>query len=242
MTAPVVVVGATGGIGEALARRLAAAGRPLHLVGRDAARLAPLAGALGASHAVADVLDHAALARAVQAGDSGAGLGGLAYAVGSIVIKSLRAATAADFMDAFQLNAVGAAVAVQAAQRGLAQAGGSIVLFSTVAARQGFANHAVIAAAKGAVEGIVLSLAAELAPKVRVNAVAPSLTRTPLAAGLIANDTVAAAVADLHALRRLGEPEDAAAAAAFLLSPESAWITGQVLGVDGGRATLRTKG
>jgi NAD(P)-dependent dehydrogenase (short-subunit alcohol dehydrogenase family) len=118
----------------------------------------------------------------------------------------------------------------------------SVVLFSSVAVAQGFAAHASIAMAKGAVEGLTRSLAAELAPKVRVNSIAPSLTRTPLALALTSNEALAKAVADTHALRRLGEAEDVAALAAFLLGPEAGWITGQVIGVDGGRSTLRTKG
>jgi NAD(P)-dependent dehydrogenase (short-subunit alcohol dehydrogenase family) len=111
-----------------------------------------------------------------------------------------------------------------------------------VAVAQGFASHASVGMAKGAVEGLARSLAAELAPKVRVNVVAPSLTRTPLARALTANEGMASGIAAMHALQRLGEAEDIAAAAAFLVSSESAWITGQVLGVDGGRSTLRTKG
>ena len=117
-----------------------------------------------------------------------------------------------------------------------------MVLFSTVAVQQGFPNHSVIAAAKGAVEGLTRSLAAELAPAIRVNAVAPSLTQTPLAAALTRNDQMAKAIAGMHAIPRLGDPEDIAACAAFLLSPESGWITGQIIGVDGGRSTLRVKG
>jgi NAD(P)-dependent dehydrogenase (short-subunit alcohol dehydrogenase family) len=96
--------------------------------------------------------------------------------------------------------------------------------------------------AKGAVEGLTRALAAELAPKVRVNAVAPSLTKTPLARALTASDAMAQGIAALHPMARLGEPEDIAEAAAFLLSPAASWITGQVIGVDGGRSTLRTKG
>ena len=116
------------------------------------------------------------------------------------------------------------------------------MLFSTVAATQGFPNHSVIAAAKGAVEGFARSLAAEWSPEVRVNCVAPSLTRTPLAEPLLCSEQMERSIAQLHPLGRLGEPEDAAALAAFLLSPDSGWITGQIVGVDGGRGALRTKG
>ena len=241
MAGRVVILGATGAIGGALARRLTAAGRGLHLVGRDAGRLAALAGELGATHAVADVMDEAALAQAVVA--AGAPIEGLAYCVGSIVMGPLRRATGAAFVEAYRLNAAGAALAVAAAADGLRAAPGSgVVLFSTVAARSGFANHAVIAAAKGAVEGLTVALAAELAPHVRVNCIAPSLTRSGIAAPLLANEAVARAIAAQHPIPRLGEGEDAAALAAFLLGPEAGWITGQVMAVDGGRSTVRTKG
>jgi len=116
------------------------------------------------------------------------------------------------------------------------------VLFSTIAVAQGFANHASVAMAKGAVEGLTLSLAAELAPAIRVNCIAPSLTNTPLAQSLTSNAQIAAGIAALHPLQRLGEPEDVASLAAFLLSRDAGWITGQIMGVDGGRSTLRTKG
>ena len=111
-----------------------------------------------------------------------------------------------------------------------------------MAVAQGFAAHASVAMAKGAVEGLALALAAELSPQVRVNVVAPSLTRTPLAGPITGNATLAQGIAAMHALQRLGEPEDVGRLAAFLVSEEAAWITGQVVGVDGGRATLRTKG
>lgn len=116
---------------------------------------------------------------------------------------------------------------------------GSIVLMSTVAVRQGMAYHASIGSAKGAVEGLTRSLAAELAPKVRVNAVAPSLTDTPLAEQLLNNDTKREHADARHPLQRNGSPEDIAAAIAFLLSAESSWITGQVLHVDGGLSSLK---
>lgn len=241
MPDPVVIIGAYGAIGSAIARRLAASGRDLHLVGRDPDRLAALAAELGASHAAADAMDTQALALAVQR--AGPRIGGLAYCVGSIVMTPLKRATEADFIDAFRLNAVGAAMAVQAAGEALhAVPGAGVVLFSTVAARAGFASHAVIAAAKAAVEGLTVSLAAELAPGNRVNCIAPSLTRSGIAASMTDNATLAKAIAAQHPIPRLGEGDDAGALAAFLLSDAAGWITGQVFAVDGGRSTVRTRG
>ena len=178
---------------------------------------------------------------AQEAGDV---LAGLVYAVGTINLKPLARLTVADFERDFRINAAGAALAVQACLPALKTHDGtaSVVLFSTIAAAQGFAAHASVSMAKGAVEGLVLALAAELAPKVRVNAIAPSLTRTPLAKALTASDSMAAAIAQMHPIPRLGEAADSAALAAFLLSEQAGWITGQVIGVDGGRSTLRPKG
>ncbi len=241
MSEPVVIVGAYGAIGSAIARRLAAAGRALHLVGRDADRLQALAAEFGATHATADAMDTAALQDAVR--QAGPRIAGLAYCAGSIVMTPLKRATEAAFLDAFRLNALGAAMAVAAAGEGLAAVpGSSVVLFSTVAVRAGFTNHTVIAAAKGAVEGLVVAMAAELAPNTRVNAIAPSLTRSGIAAGMTDNPAMAKAIAAQHPLPRLGEGDDAGALAAFLLSPDAGWITGQVFAVDGGRSTVRTRG
>lgn len=242
MAAPIIVIGATGGIGEALARRLRAQGREPFLIGRDPGRLAALADGLDARHAAADVLDEAALGAAVAAADQGKGIAGLAYCVGSITIRPLKAASAEDFLTAYRLDVLGAVTALKAAEKGLKAAKGAVALFSTVAAGQGFPNHTVVASSKGAVAALALSLAAEWAPAVRVNVVAPSLTRTPLARPLLASDAMAQGIAAMHPIPRLGEADDQAAAAAFLLSPEAGWITGQVLGVDGGRSALRTRG
>ena len=168
-----------------------------------------------------------------------AGLPGWSTPFGSIPLKPLARVTEEDLINAYRLNVVGAALAVKHAAPALKAAAGSIVLFSSVAAAQGFANHAIIGPAKAAVSGLTLALAADLAPHVRVNAIAPSLTRTPLATALTGSDKIAEAIADLHPLKRLGDAQDSAALAAFLLSPEASWITGQIIGVDGGRGTLR---
>jgi NAD(P)-dependent dehydrogenase (short-subunit alcohol dehydrogenase family) len=236
-----IVVGASGGVGRALVRRLAARGAALHLIGRDAARVQPLADEVGASSAVADVRDPAALRAAIEG--AGARVAGLAYCVGTINLRPLGRLTDDDALRDFELNALGAARSVQAALPALKAAEtSSVVFFSSVAVAQGFASHASIAMAKGAVEGLTRALAAELAPRVRVNAVAPSLTRTELARPFTSNDAMAQGIAQLHALPRLGEADDVAALADFLLSRDASWITGQVIAVDGGRSTVRTKG
>ncbi len=239
-----LIWGGSGGIGAAIARRLAAEGHQLHLAARDAHKLEAVAHDIGATFTVADALDGDAVRRATEEAAAGAALDGLCYAVGSINLKPAQRLSDADIEGDFRLNALGAFRAVQAALPALKKAEGpsSVLLFSTVAVAQGFAAHASVAMAKGAIEGLVRALGAELAPKVRVNAIAPSLTRTPLAATLTANPSVAEAIAGLHPLQRLGEVDDIAPLAALLLSPSSGWITGQVIGVDGGRSTLRTKG
>ncbi|WP_132253581.1 SDR family NAD(P)-dependent oxidoreductase [Methylobacterium segetis] len=241
----VVIYGGTGGIGRATARALRARGYALHLAARDAARLEEAADHLGDTTITAgDVTDPAFFDQVTR--EAGGRLGGLVYAVGTINLRHLARLTAEDVEADFRINALGAFLALQSAasalKAGAGEAGAGVVLFSTVAVAQGFPSHASVAMAKGAVEGLALSLAAELAPQVRVNVVAPSLTRTPLAAAITGNETRAQGIAQMHALQRLGRPEDVAALASFLVSEEAAWITGQIIGADGGRAMLRTKG
>jgi NAD(P)-dependent dehydrogenase (short-subunit alcohol dehydrogenase family) len=242
MARKVLIYGGSGGIGSAIGRLLHARGYDLHLVGRDENKLAAIATEFRANYTVGDVNDDTLFSRAAK--EAGEPLDGLVYAVGTINLRSLQHLTEADFLNDFRVNALGAALAIQAAHPALKKCSGiaSIVLFSSVAALQGFTFHASMGMAKGAVDGLTLSLAAELAPKVRVNAIAPSLTRTPLARSILSNEQMAASVAGLHALERLGTPEDIAALSAFLLSAEADWITGQIISVDGGRSTLRTKG
>lgn len=239
MSAPIIILGAHGGIGEALARRLADQGHDLFLTARDKDSISDLGETLGAKTASLDVMDPDAIAEVVGSADQGDGIGGLAYCVGSIVLKPLKSASADDFIDTFRLNTLGAALAVKAAQKGLKSAGGSVVLFSTVAVGQGFGNHSVISTAKGGVEGLARALAAELAPDIRVNAIAPSITDTGIAKRLLSSEQMAKGLGDMHPAGRYGKPDDVASMAATLLSAESGWITGQVIGVDGGRGALR---
>ncbi len=242
MTETILIYGGAGGVGSATARLLARDGRRSHLVSRDEARLRAVAEETSATFTVGDVRDESLFARATA--EAGGALAGLVYAVGTINLKPLARLTSADFLADFEINALGAALAAQAARDALRADDGvsSVVLFSSIAVQQGFVAHASIGMAKGAVEGLTRSLAAEFAPKTRVNAIAPSLIRTPLASALTRSDAMASGIAALHPLPRLGEADDVADLAAFLLSPRAGWITGQVIGVDGGRSSLRVKG
>ncbi len=242
MSAPVAIFGATGGVGAAVARKLVNKGQPVVLIGRNEDRLAALSDELDAPSVQCDVTQAEQITAAVDEARGDSGLGGLIYAVGSIVLTPLRRTERSAFIDAFTLNVVGAAEAVQAAAPALQKGGGGVVLFSTVAVDQGFANHAVISAAKGGVQGLTRALAAELAPKVRVNCIAPSLLDTHMAKPLTSNPQMAEGIANMHPIPRLGAADDAAGLAAFLVGDEAGWITGQIIGVDGGRGTLRTKG
>ena len=167
-------------------------------------------------------------------------LEGLVYCPGTIRLQPFDKISDQAYEDDFRVNLVGAVRAIRAALPALKAAEqASVVLFSTVAVTTGMPMHACVGAAKGAVEGLARSLAAEFAPHIRVNAVAPSLTDTPLAGALLRTDRQRSAAAQRHPLERIGDVADQAAAARFLLSREARWITGQVLHVDGGLGAVR---
>lgn len=228
--APYLIIGASQGIGRALAVYLIEQGHPVITLSRSDAEMP---GAL--HHVRLDATDPAADWSVLP--DA---LAGMAYCPGSIDLKPLRSLKDEDLRRAFEVNVVGAFRAAQATVDRLRKVpGSSMLFFSTVAVGQGMAFHAAVAAAKGGVEGLARSLAAELAPTVRVNCIAPSLTRTSLAARLLGTPEKERGAAERHPLKRIGEPEDAAALGAFLLDPKAGWITGQVIGVDGGLGHLR---
>lgn len=229
----ILVVGASKGIGLSLAQRAATADR-VFSVSRT---ISPELGALGTTHFLLDaVQDPLAPLDALPEV-----LHGLVYCPGSITLKTINRLSEEDFLQDFRQNVLGAVRVIQFCLPRLKRANGaSVVLFSTVAAKTGMAFHSSIAAAKAAVEGLGKSLASELAPQqIRVNVIAPSLTHTPLAHSLLNTPEKVEASAKRHPLNRIGQPEEMAALAQFLLSDDAAWVTGQVIGVDGGLSALR---
>ena len=232
-----LILGATGSIGSSLAKKIVNDGGAVHLVGRDENSLAALADELKSTFTTCDVLEENFSTKIMDDLDE-TPINGLAYCVGSIDLKPLKLTKKSDFMQSFNLNLVSATEIIKSTSDNLKQNKGSIVLFSTVAVKRGFTNHAIVASAKGAVEGLTVSLAAEFAPNIRVNCIAPSLTKSKISNFLLKNEKIAEGIAKMHPLKRLGEGSDSSAVAHFLLSENSSWITGQIFGVDGGRSSL----
>ncbi|MCA0232600.1 MAG: SDR family oxidoreductase [Bacteroidetes bacterium] len=227
----ILIIGASSGIGLAIAQTLQTEGASLFTASRRAPQ------GIQSQHITWDVTQPIEGLFDVLPDT----LHGLVYAPGSINLKPFQRFSLADFQADFNVNVLGAVAAIQANLARLRKAGGaSIVLFSTVAVQTGMGFHASIATAKGAVEGLTRSLAAEFAAtKIRCNAIAPSLTDTPLAASLLSSDEKREASNKRHPIGRVGTPQDLAAVAKLLLSDEGSWITGQVLNVDGGMGRLK---
>jgi len=227
-----VIVGGSRGIGRGIVERLLADGNQVTVLSRTIGDL-QLSDQLHhiPFDATKDELDRADLPEQIN---------GLAYCPGSINLRSFRSLKPDLFREDFELNVIGGVKVIQAV---LPLLGGttppSILLFSTVAVSQGMFAHASIASSKGAIEGLTRSLAAELAPKIRCNCIAPALTETSMTQKFFSDSQKSAALGEKYPLKRTGTIDDIASLAHFLLSDQSSWITGQVIGVDGGMATLR---
>ena len=241
-TPAILLLGGAGGIGSAIARRLIASGSRVFLAGRSEAPLAALAADLGCGFHVADLTTFEAVDATFAAAAEAIGpLTGVANLVGSIVLKPAHLTREEEFQHTIAQNLTTAFATVRAAAKAMPQ-GGSVVLTATAAARHGLANHEAIAAAKGGVIALARSAAATYASKgLRVNVVAPGLVRTPMASRITATPAAEQASAAMHALGRIGEPDDVAPAYVWLLGAESGWVTGQEIGVDGGLGTVRSR-
>ena len=235
MSEKYLIFGATGSVGSSLAKQLKNSGNDIHLVARNESEVKAIAEQLGCSYTVADVLEDGFIEKVkLDIND----IKGIAYCVGSIDLKPLRMVTESDMNKCMKLNLYSAIETIKGYQESLKKNKGSVVLFSTVAAQRGFTNHTIIASAKAAVEGLTVTLAAEFAPNIRVNCVAPSLSKSKIAEPMLKNPAVAEGIAKAHPLKRLGEGKDSAALAKFLITEDSSWVTGQVIAVDGGRSKL----
>lgn len=229
--ANILIVGASSGIGSALAKQLISEGHQVFGTFNKSTALADGFIKLQPLDLLDENPDFSFLPEVVD---------GLVYCPGAVNLKPFARIKPEDFVSDYQLQLVGAVKVIQACLPKLKNAAqASIVLFSTVAVRTGFNFHSLVAASKGAVEGLSTALAAEFAPKIRVNCIAPSITDTPLAAAFLDTAEKKEANAQRHPLRRIGNPEDLSNLAVFLLSNKSSWITGQVLHVDGGLSSLK---
>ena len=240
-----IIVGGAGGIGSAVARKLAARGCRLIIAGRNAERIQAVAKDTGAQANPLDARDSAAIDSLMQSVlISHDRVDGVVNCAGSILLKPAHLISDQEFADTIATNLTTAFNLVRAATRLMMKqaGGGSIVLCSSVAARRGLVNHEAIAAAKAGVEGLALAAAASYARfGVRVNCVAPGLTRTELTRSLTQNETVAKMSAALHPLGRIGEPAEVASAICWLLDAEQSWVTGQVIGIDGGLGHIQAR-
>ena len=232
-----VIFGATGSIGSSLANKLYEDQMDCHLVGRNENELKELSEKLNYTYSVSDVLKLDFVSNLKKDLEENEILG-IAYCVGSIDIKPFKLTKAKDFVSSYVLNLVAVTEILKAFQDNLKKNKGSIVLFSTVAAKKGFANHSIISSAKAGVEGLTVALAAELAPDIRINCIAPSLTKSKIASSVIKNSSIEESIAKMHPLKRIGEGADSANLANFLLTSKSSWITGQIIAVDGGRSSI----
>lgn len=238
-----VVVAAGSAVGSRVAQMLAARGARMVLAGRDAAALAPLAASVAGQVVTADATNFADVERCVaEAVNTTGRIDGIVNCAGSILLKPAHLTSPQELHDVLAANLVSAFATVRAAAGAMRQAGGSIVLLSSAAAAIGLPNHEAIAAAKAGVSGLTRSAAATYAPYgIRVNAVAPGLVETPMSQAITANELARKASIAMHPLGRLGTADDIAEAVCWLLTPLSSWVTGQIIGVDGGLATVKSR-
>ena len=236
MSGKILIFGATGAVGSSLAKSLRN-NSECHLIGKNQEVVSRLADETGHSFSVADVLEDNFIEK-IEQDLSNTEISGIAYCIGSIDLKPINLISKKDVLKCFSLNLFPVYDIVKKFHQNLKKNKGSIVLFSTVAVKQGFPNHSIISPAKASIEGLTVSLASEFSPHVRVNCIAPSMSNSKMASKILKNEKIAEGIAKQHPLKRVGEGKDSASLAKFLLSDESSWITGQIIGVDGGRSNI----
>ncbi len=232
-----LIFGANGSIGSNLSTQLHSAQKDIHLIGRNENELSELSSKLNCDFTVLNILNDN-ISNDLKEEFNNTNIGGIAYCIGSIDLKPLRTVKKQDIERCLNVNFFPIVEIIKVFQDNLKRNKGSIVLFSTVAVQKGFTNHSIISSTKGAIEGLTVSLAAEFAPNIRVNCIAPSLTNSKMSEPILKNKILADGISKAHPLKRIGEGEDAAAMAKFLLTEDSSWITGQIIGVDGGRSKI----
>lgn len=238
-----LVIGGTGGIGSEVCRKLSRAGHRVAIAGRNLERLKQLSAELSAYPVLMDATDTGSVEEKAKEVEAQFGsLDGIANCVGSILLKPAHITRDEEWEEVIRTNLGSAFATVRAAAKTMSKEGGSVVLVSSAAARIGLPNHEAIAAAKAGIIGLTLSAAATYASSgIRFNAVAPGLVRTPLTERITTRPASEKASLSMHALGRLGEPRDIAAAIEWLLQPDQDWITGQVIGIDGGLGSIRLR-
>ena len=237
MTGKILIFGATGAVGSSLAKLLNENSISTHLIGKNEEEISRLSEETNGSYSVADVTDPSFIEK-IDSDLNNIDIAGIAYCVGSIDLKPINLVTKKDYLKSLELNLFPIVEIIKKYKENLKKNKASIVVFSTVAVKQGFANHSIISPVKASLEGLTVSLAAELAPNIRINCIAPSLSNSKMAGKILGNTKIAEGIAKQHPLKRLGEGKDSASLAKFLLSDESSWITGQIIGVDGGRSNV----
>tara|TARA_Y100001970_G_scaffold3463_1_gene4003 strand:- start:4475 stop:5191 length:717 start_codon:yes stop_codon:yes gene_type:complete len=237
MAGKILIFGATGAVGSSLAKLLNGNSNEIHLIGKNETEVSRLSEETGGSFSVADVTDPSFIEK-IDSDLKNIDIAGIAYCVGSIELKPINLVTKKDYLKSLELNLFPIVEVIKKYKENLKKNKSSIVVFSTVAVKQGFPNHGIISPVKASLEGLTVSLAAELAPNVRINCIAPSLSNSKMAGRILGNTKIAEGIAKQHPLKRVGEGLDSAALAKFLLSEESSWITGQIIGVDGGRSNI----
>ena len=239
MSNKILVFGGTGSIGKALSKKLKKDNYEPIILSRNEEELKVVSKEIDCDYKVCDVLDLEKVKNISE--EFKDDIYGIAYCVGSINLKPIKISKDEDYIESFKINALGAINIIRLNYESLAKKNGSILLYSTIAVKQGFTNHTIVSTAKGAIEGLTLSLAAEFAPKIRVNCIAPSLTEAKMTKKIISNDNIKKAIETMHPIPKIGSGEDFSDIGSFLLSGKNSWITGQIFHIDGGRSSLRIK-